>query len=215
MIHLTRHIGTELHGIQLTELTDQQKDELGLLIAERSVVFFRDQDISPQQQKELGEYFGAIEVHPQVSQVPGSPGVTVMWPDLFNKERGGASFRQPGGAASWHTDLVHEAQPAGVTHLHNDTVPELGGDTIWSSGWSCMTHKTFAAHPLTTASVQVTPHMTSFLRPFVASWMERKPYIALHMAILIARTRPLALNLSSVSIPLFGCIPQPDGRAYG
>lgn len=135
MVHLTRHIGTELHGVQLTQLTGQQKDELGLLIAERSVVFFRDQDISPQQQKELGEYFGVIEVHPQVPQVPGSPGVTVMWPDLFNRELGrSVDFRNPGGAAGWHTDLVHEAQPAGVTHLHNDTVPDCGGDTIWSSG---------------------------------------------------------------------------------
>ena len=138
MIHLTRHIGTELHGIQLAQLTDQQKDELGLLIAERSVVFFRDQDITPQQQKTLGEYFGVIEVHPQVPQVPDNPGVTVMWPDLYGKESGRApNFRQPGGASGWHSDLVHEAQPAGVTHLHNDTVPETGGDTVWSSGKIC------------------------------------------------------------------------------
>lgn len=63
VIHLTRHIGTEIVGLQLKDLTDQQKDELGLLIAERSVVFFRDQDISPQQQKALGEWFGEIEIH--------------------------------------------------------------------------------------------------------------------------------------------------------
>lgn len=63
IVHLTRHIGTEIVGLQLKDLTDQQKDELALLIAERSVVFFRDQDISPQQQKELGEYFGEVEVH--------------------------------------------------------------------------------------------------------------------------------------------------------
>ena len=74
VIHLTRHIGTEIHGVQLAQLTDQQKDELGLLIAERSVVFFRDQDISPQQQKELGQWYGEIEIHPQAAQVPGTPG---------------------------------------------------------------------------------------------------------------------------------------------
>lgn len=60
---LTTHIGTEIEGLQLKDLTAQQKDELALLIAERSVVFFRDQDLSPQQQKELGEWFGEIEVH--------------------------------------------------------------------------------------------------------------------------------------------------------
>lgn len=63
VVDLTAHIGTEIVGLQLKDLTDQQKDELGLLIAERSVVFFRDQDISPQQQKELGQWFGEIEVH--------------------------------------------------------------------------------------------------------------------------------------------------------
>jgi alpha-ketoglutarate-dependent taurine dioxygenase len=31
---------------------------------------------------------------------------------------------------------VHERQPAGVTHLHNDTVPTLGGDTLWASGYA-------------------------------------------------------------------------------
>lgn len=75
--HLTGHIGTEIEGLQLKDLNDQQKDELALLIAERSVVFFRDQDLSPQQQKKLGEHYGKIEVHPQVPQVPGVEGVTV------------------------------------------------------------------------------------------------------------------------------------------
>ncbi|KAK4237273.1 hypothetical protein C8A03DRAFT_44846 [Achaetomium macrosporum] len=131
---LTTHIGTEIEGLQLKDLTPEQRDELALLIAERSVVFFRNQDISPQQQKELGEWFGEVEVHPQTPQVPGVPGVTVIWPDLFAQERE-ASFRKPGGASTWHTDLVHERQPAGVTHLHNDTVPPVGGDTLWASGY--------------------------------------------------------------------------------
>jgi hypothetical protein len=67
VIHLTTHIGTEIVGLQLKDLTDQQKDELGLLIAERSVVFFRDQDISPQEQKKLGEWYGEVEVHVSMS----------------------------------------------------------------------------------------------------------------------------------------------------
>jgi hypothetical protein len=63
VINLTSNIGTEIRGLQLKDLTNQQRDELALLIAERSVVFFRDQDISPQQQRELGEYYGEVEVH--------------------------------------------------------------------------------------------------------------------------------------------------------
>ncbi|KAI0128010.1 hypothetical protein BJ170DRAFT_723494 [Xylariales sp. AK1849] len=134
---LTSNIGTEIEGLQLKDLTDQQKDELALLIAERSVVFFRDQDLSPQQQLKLGEHYGVPEVHPQVPQVPGVAGVTVIWPALQETERAKKSdFRNPGGASRWHTDLVHELQPAGITHLHNDTVPPIGGDTLWASGYS-------------------------------------------------------------------------------
>ncbi|KAK4152649.1 TauD-domain-containing protein [Chaetomidium leptoderma] len=114
---------------------DLSSDELALLIAERSVIFLRDQELTPQQQKELGEWFGEVEVHPQVPQVPGLPGVTVIWPALYAQGLA-VNFRKPGGASSWHTDLVHERQPAGITHLHNDTVPPVGGDTLWASGYS-------------------------------------------------------------------------------
>jgi len=102
--HLTSHIGTEIVGLQLNNLDDKQKDELALLIAERSVVFFRDQDLSPQDQLKLGEYWGEIEVHPQVPHVPGLPGTSVIWPDLLKADFG-ASFRNPVGTQNWHTDL--------------------------------------------------------------------------------------------------------------
>lgn len=58
----------------------------------------------------------------------------MIWPALQATEIK-PSFRKPGGASRWHTDLVHEKQPAGVTHLHNDTVPHIGGDTLWASGY--------------------------------------------------------------------------------
>lgn len=31
---------------------------------------------------------------------------------------------------------MHELHPAGLTHLHNDTVPKVGGDTLWASGYA-------------------------------------------------------------------------------
>lgn len=68
---LTTNIGTEIEGLQLKDLTDQQKDELALLVSERSVVFLRDQDLSPQNQKSLGEWFGEVEIH--VCWTPQSP----------------------------------------------------------------------------------------------------------------------------------------------
>ncbi len=63
---LTPRVGTEIKGLQLSKLSDDQKNELALLIAERGVVIFRGQDfkdIGPQKQKEFGEYFGRLHVH--------------------------------------------------------------------------------------------------------------------------------------------------------
>lgn len=59
---LTYYCGTEIVGLQLKDLTTTQKDELALLVAERGVVFFRDQDLSPQQQAEVTSHFGPIFV---------------------------------------------------------------------------------------------------------------------------------------------------------
>ncbi|RLV84735.1 hypothetical protein JA9_000608 [Meyerozyma sp. JA9] len=142
VINLTKHIGTEIVGLQLSELNDKQKDELALLIAERVVVFFRDQDLSPQKQLEIGKYFGQVEVHPQVPRVPNGvdgedlKGISVIWHDYFREQFGSPlSFKNTPGS-QWHTDLVHEFQPAGITHLHNDTIPSVGGDTLWASGYA-------------------------------------------------------------------------------
>ncbi|MCJ1305875.1 hypothetical protein MMC08_008692, partial [Hypocenomyce scalaris] len=51
-------IGTEVHGINLANLTDAQKDDLARLIATRGVVFFRNQtDFDIDAQRDLGQYF--------------------------------------------------------------------------------------------------------------------------------------------------------------
>jgi sulfonate dioxygenase len=49
---------TLLLGIQLSVLTDVQKDELALLVAHRGVVFFRNQDITSEEQRNLFDYYG-------------------------------------------------------------------------------------------------------------------------------------------------------------
>lgn len=135
--HLTKHIGTELIGVQLSDLNEKELDELALLIAERVVVFFRDQDLSPQKQLEIGRFFGEPEVHPQGPHVPGLPGTTVIWTELAKKNGLKVNFKNTKvGTGNWHSDLPHELQPPGITHLHNDAIPGVGGDTLWSSGYA-------------------------------------------------------------------------------
>lgn len=57
-------IGTEIHGIDLANLTDLQKNDLARLVATRGVVFFRNQkNFGIDQQRELGKYFGELHKH--------------------------------------------------------------------------------------------------------------------------------------------------------
>lgn len=143
IVHLTKYIGTEIIGLQLQDLNSKQLDELAALIAERVVVVFRNQDLSPQKHLEIGEYYGEIEKHPLTGQVPvpnengigTKGGITVVW-NQFN--RGGAliKFNKGISGSRWHTDLDHEYSPAGITHLHLDSIPEVGGDTGFISGYA-------------------------------------------------------------------------------
>ncbi|GME79944.1 unnamed protein product [Ambrosiozyma monospora] len=122
--------------------------ELALLVAERVVVFFRDQKLSVPKQLELGAYWGQVEKHIQTTQVPGFPGTTVIWVDYRRKNGLNMTYKNTNlgnwdafkhgssGNQVWHADLVHEHQPAGITHLHLDAIPNEGGDTLWASGYA-------------------------------------------------------------------------------
>lgn len=65
-VDLTESIGTVLQDIQLSELSEQQLDELALLVNERGVVFFRNQDLTTEQQVNLFEHYGITENAPQI-----------------------------------------------------------------------------------------------------------------------------------------------------
>ncbi|KXS11270.1 tfdA family taurine dioxygenase [Gonapodya prolifera JEL478] len=121
VIHLTPTIGTELHGLQLNKLTDQQKDELALLAAERGVVFFRDQDISVKEQLDLGRYYGPLHFHPTTGAPKDHPEVHVVYAD---KNSGDLFASNHTRQWPWHTDVSYSAS-------RRVTVPHVGGDTLW------------------------------------------------------------------------------------
>ncbi|KAF8896076.1 alpha-ketoglutarate-dependent sulfonate dioxygenase [Infundibulicybe gibba] len=131
--HLTPAIGTEISGIDLRRLSDTQKDELALLVGERGVVFFRDQELDIYQQLDLGRHFGPLHKH-ATTPIPrnGLEEVHVVYND--------ASRRPDTSAFSkielWHSDVSYELQPPSTTSLKVITGPEYGGDTLWSSGYA-------------------------------------------------------------------------------
>jgi len=132
---LTPRVGSEVRGLQLSQLTDVQKNELALLIAERGVVVFRDQDfkdIGPQKQKEFGQYFGKLHVHPVGAHVQDHIELHNIYlgPDnLYREQRRSKKLSTTG----YHTDVSYEHQPPAITILTLLQIPSTGGDTGWAS----------------------------------------------------------------------------------
>ncbi|KAI8141897.1 hypothetical protein BJV82DRAFT_517716 [Fennellomyces sp. T-0311] len=132
---LTPHIGTEVHGIQLSKLTEQQKNDLALLVAERGVVFFRDQDIKVKQSVDLGRHYGPLHIHNVGGHPPNVPEVLTLQIEQSDpKVLERLKLKSPGDG--WHSDISYEYQPGGLAFLKIDTLPgDAGGDTIWGSGY--------------------------------------------------------------------------------
>ncbi|KAK7436983.1 hypothetical protein VKT23_018798 [Stygiomarasmius scandens] len=131
--HYTPVLGTDLEGIDLRQLSDTQRDELALLVAERGVVFFRDQELTIHEQLDLARHFGPLHKH-ATTPIPknGLEEVHVVYND---------SSRRPDPTAFsklelWHSDVSYELQPPSITSLKVITGPEFGGDTLWSSGYA-------------------------------------------------------------------------------
>ena len=132
---LTPRIGTEITGLQLSQLTSAQKDDLALLIAERGVVVFRDQDfkdIGPDAQKAFGQHFGRLHIHPVGAHVKDHiefHSIYLGKDNLYRLGRSAAKLTTTG----YHSDVSYEHQPPGITLLTLLQIPETGGDTAWTS----------------------------------------------------------------------------------
>ncbi|KAG0307335.1 hypothetical protein BGZ98_000510 [Dissophora globulifera] len=122
-------LGTELHGIKLAQLTDQQAEELAAFISERGVVFFRDQDdLDNKEHVRLGRRWGPLHVHPFVPHNQQDPEIIVLDSRISPPTRFNTND-------SWHSDVSFEPAPASYSILKFEEIPESGGNTIWSNGY--------------------------------------------------------------------------------
>lgn len=75
---ITASIGAEVRGVQLSQLDDKGKDELALLVAQKKVVAFRDQDFADlpiEKALDFGRYFGRLHIHPTRYEWPRLGGI--------------------------------------------------------------------------------------------------------------------------------------------
>ena len=143
MFHVTPlagALGAEIHGIDLSrDLDADTLAEIRRLFVAHEVIFFRDQDIGPAQQKALALSFGPLQTHPAYATVPNYPEITILE----------STAEHPTKIEAWHSDMTFRLHPPMCTVLRSVIVPERGGDTLWSS--------------MTTAYDGLSPAMQSFL----------------------------------------------------
>jgi taurine dioxygenase len=123
----TPHIGAEILGVDLSHpLGNQQFQEVHDALMDRLVIFFRDQTMSVEQQKDFARRFGKLHTHPaSPNVVPGHPEVMVIAADENSKYIAGED---------WHSDVSCDPEPPMGTMLYLTQVPpDGGGDTMFAN----------------------------------------------------------------------------------
>ena len=122
---ITPAIGAEISGIDLSlALSQAQLDQIYQDLIDHNVIFFRDQNISPQNHIALANSFGEIEPpHPVYPHVEGLPEIVLLENDSNN----------PPDTDVWHTDVTFKSDPPFTTILYSKIIPPTGGDTLWCS----------------------------------------------------------------------------------
>lgn len=118
-------LGAEIGGVDLSKpLADGAVAAIRKALVEHQVIFFRDQDLSPEQQLAFGRRFGPLNIHPYVSGMADHPEVMEIIKEPSDKTNFG------GG---WHSDMSFLEHPSIGSILYAVQTPEWGGDTLFAS----------------------------------------------------------------------------------
>jgi taurine dioxygenase len=122
---LTGALGAEIHGVSLGRPLDS--DEFAGIqqaLLDHLVIFFRDQELTPEQQTSFARRFGELDIHQYTAAMEGHPEVIEIIKEPEETHNWGDN---------WHTDLTGLPEPPMGSILYAKEVPPFGGDTQWSN----------------------------------------------------------------------------------
>lgn len=120
----TGAVGATVDGVDLRDFDDDVLEELRRAFASHSVLFFRGQNMTPEDHIALAERWGDINVNRFFKAVDGYPKIAQVAKEPDQKLNIG------GG---WHTDHSYDDIPALGSMLYALEVPPVGGDTLFAS----------------------------------------------------------------------------------
>lgn len=124
---LTGTFGAVVSGVQVAEATRDPElfAELRAAWVRYQALFFRDQELSPEEHLALGELFGEVQREGYMPSAEGLPGVWVQeYPDLY---------KGPVSDLNWHADSTFRENPTRGSLLYAIDVPDGPGDTVWAN----------------------------------------------------------------------------------
>jgi taurine dioxygenase len=116
--------GAVVTDLQLANLTNDALVELRAVFAEYGLLFFRNQDLTPDQHLEFAERFGRIVINKFFKPTTEFPQIAEV-----RKEK----TQQTNIGGGWHTDHSYDAIPAMGSILVARTLPKTGGDTQFAN----------------------------------------------------------------------------------
>lgn len=121
-------IGAEIYGVDLKKhIEENQFEEIRTAFGQFGVIFFRDQNLSPEEEILFAKRWGKINVNRFFTNVDGYPQIATVLKEPDQK-------KNIGGA--WHTDHSYDLIPAMGSILFAHEVPNKGGDTLFASMYS-------------------------------------------------------------------------------
>jgi taurine dioxygenase len=132
---LSVNIGAEIQGVDLAKLDDPAFDQIHEAFLRYQVLFFRDQVLAREQHLAFGRRFGELHIHPAARSPEGYPAIMPIHADATstaNLDQVKEGKRAVAGNF-WHSDVSCDAEPPLGSILYLREVPEVGGDTLFSS----------------------------------------------------------------------------------
>ena len=122
---LSPALGGEISGVDIAAgVSDEQFADIRQAFTDYGVIFFRDQDLTPDQHIEFAERWGDINVNRFFHPVETHPVIAEVRKEPDQKTAIGET---------WHTDHSYDQVPAMGSILYAREVPEVGGDTMFAS----------------------------------------------------------------------------------
>jgi taurine dioxygenase len=121
---LSPAVGAEIGGVDIAAgVGEQQMAELRHAFAQHGVIFFRDQDLTPDHHIAFAEAWGEINVNRFFKPADGYPRIAEVRKEPDQRNNIGVN---------WHTDHSYDQIPAMGSILYAREVPPIGGDTLFA-----------------------------------------------------------------------------------